>query len=282
MKEDIRVTLIGIGTLGGFLARSISELDFVKELTIFDGDIVSGNDDEKGIYKREDFGLYKVGAITKYLYPRNNINFIKGFYYNGDKRVDPNSIIIDSSNRKEKRTDIIDYRININGRVLLIDTKKIEREDREEKGFYSIEITKEEIRRAAYLATEIIFNEKEIVEKVRDDGCVLSFDLNFISEAINLSLKNNNTFMLQKYNREKDENFIPLREKFAKKETEIISPTTNEIVKLKPGEIKTYQDIENIVNRFPSVMENKNYFMVISDTSQRTITIRIIEESGGS
>lgn len=282
MKEDIRVTLIGIGTLGGFLARSISELDFVKELTIFDGDIVSGNDDEKGIYKREDFGLYKVGAITKYLYPRNNINFIKGFYYNGDKRVDPNSIIIDSSNRKEKRTDIIDYRININGRVLLIDTKKIEREDREEKGFYSIEITKEEIRRAAYLATEIIFNEKEIVEKVRDDGCVLSFDLNFISEAINLSLKNNNTFMLQKYNREKDENFIPLREKFAKKETEIISPTTNERVKLKAGEIKTYQDIENIVNRFPSVMENKNYFMVISDTSQRTITIRIIEESGGS
>ena len=39
---DNKVTVIGLGTLGGFLCKNISELDCIKELIIVDLDIVEG------------------------------------------------------------------------------------------------------------------------------------------------------------------------------------------------------------------------------------------------
>ena len=42
------ICLIGIGTLGGFLAKNISELESTKNLTLIDYDIV----EQKNIRKR--------------------------------------------------------------------------------------------------------------------------------------------------------------------------------------------------------------------------------------
>ena len=62
-----KVTVIGLGTLGGFLTKHISELDTIREIVIVDFDIIERRNTINSIYSIANIGEYKVDALAEML-----------------------------------------------------------------------------------------------------------------------------------------------------------------------------------------------------------------------
>ena len=61
------ICIIGLGTLGSFLAKNLSEMEFIKKLILIDFDVVENNNISNSIYKKQDINEYKTESIKKYL-----------------------------------------------------------------------------------------------------------------------------------------------------------------------------------------------------------------------
>ena len=187
-----KVGVIGLGSIGGFLVKHLSENKNITNIVLADFDVVEMKNINKSIYNYEDIGELKVDALA---------NIIKESYTPVTKRVTKYiegktwlpkcDLLIDCRDFVYDRFGSIDIRIYITGRKVIIDCSKKVINNIHYSGNYNIVLTKEEISRAAYLAYMTIISIKFLKLLKKKEKCEISIDQideyiqNFVDEKTN-------------------------------------------------------------------------------------------------
>lgn len=181
-----KVAVIGIGTLGGFLCKHISDLDGVKELVIIDYDIVESKNTFRSIYNSSHIGEYKVNALAEILNDDVSITKINHKYIEGKILLPHCDLIIDCRDIVCNRNNEIDIRLYISGRVLIVDCRKQVKNACSYDGTYSVKLTKNEVNKAAFYAAQII--DSRNIYKMMSQNMVQRIDLDIVPVILNKSI----------------------------------------------------------------------------------------------
>lgn len=176
------VTIIGVGSLGGFFADNISKLPGLELLVIIDHDIVELRNVKNSIYQPKDVGRKKVDALKDILQPATSANILevdKEFKEGrGDiKTIPPCDFVFDCRDIICKRGRLIDARFYISLRSLIIDCRKDTKVKDEKKGRYVEYMTKSDVMHAASQAFQIV-----------SSGAIYSLMENQLTHSIDLDV----------------------------------------------------------------------------------------------
>ena len=183
------VTVLGLGTLGGFLCKYLAEIESIKELIIVDHDFVEGKNVFKSIYRPSDVGEYKVDALANIINNDVTVTKIRSRYIEGITKLPLNDLVIDCRDVVCDRSDEIDIRFYISERILMIDCRKKVRNVCNYQGAYTTQLNKSEISKAAFFATQTILSGQ--LDKMRKNNMIQRIDLNLISSVMDKSIKRN-------------------------------------------------------------------------------------------
>jgi len=182
------VTIIGLGSLGGFLCKYLCESSLIHNMIIIDNDIVENKNVYNSIYKPIYIGEFKVDAIQHMLkYTDIPIIKINTKYEEGITVIPESDLVIDCRDVVIDRGNEINLRLYINGYDLVFDCRRSVHSVYNYEGFYSINLPKEKIKHAAYIALEVIKNNS--IKNMIDNNLIKKISLNLINETLKESIK---------------------------------------------------------------------------------------------
>ena len=83
-----RICVIGLGALGGFLAKNLSELETTKELLLIDYDTVEQENIKNSIYLKRDIGKLKTDAIIDKLNSEAQVSTLSKKFIEGKTKIE--------------------------------------------------------------------------------------------------------------------------------------------------------------------------------------------------
>jgi len=151
------VTIIGVGTLGGFVAEAISNLESVEELVIVDHDIVEAKNLSNSIYRQIDVALLKVDALKEII---TNVK-VNTFAIKFDERKDhthlpKTDLVLDCRDSTYNRGSYIDSRLYISSRYLIVDCRKNVNYREQLYGRYIETLTKNDLQYASMTVSMLL------------------------------------------------------------------------------------------------------------------------------
>jgi len=182
-----KVAVIGVGTLGGFLSKHLSELSEVKELVIVDDDFVETKDTFRSIYDYSKVGEFKVRALKEIIGDDVQVTAINKKYVEGETLLPDCDLIIDCRDIVCNRLKEIAVRLYISGKVLIVDCRKKVTTHCHYDGAYSIELTKTEINKAAFFASQIIQSQQ--LDNLIKNNLIQRLNLNLLPEILDKAIK---------------------------------------------------------------------------------------------
>ena len=186
-------TIIGVGALGGFLCKYLCESNFIHNMTIIDYDVIENKNICKSIYKPSYIGEYKVDALQDMMeYTNVPIKIINEKYQEGITKIPKSDLIIDCRDVVINRISEINLRLYLNGYDVVFDCRKYVNNLYNHEGCYLIDLPKEKIKHAAYIALEVIENNS--IENMITNNLIKKISLNLINKTIKESIiksKNN-------------------------------------------------------------------------------------------
>ena len=185
------ITIIGVGALGGFLCKYLCESDFIHNMIIIDYDIVESKNIYKSIYKSSYIGEYKVDALKDLIeYTNVPIQTINKKYQEGITKIPKSDLIIDCRDAVVNRISEINLRLYLNGYDVVFDCRKYVNNIYNHKGCYLIDLPKEKIKHAAYIALEVIENNS--IENMIKNNLIKKISLNLINKTLKESITQSN------------------------------------------------------------------------------------------
>lgn len=181
-----RVCVLGVGALGSFVVDSISKIDFVKEIIIFDYDVVENKNLKNSIYRPEDVGKPKTDCLKQIVTDRNPniiISSHRTLFYEGDSFLPKCDLVLDCRDFLYDRGSIIDARLYISSRYLVVDCRKNVKQQMKYEGHYLEMLTKNDLKVASSIVTMLMTN--ETLQKMVKAQTVSKFDLDFMKQDIN-------------------------------------------------------------------------------------------------
>ena len=173
------IVIIGIGTLGGFLSEAIANLDSVNEITIIDNDIVEEHNLKNSIYRKKDIGNLKTDSLYEILKFKNEdikINKINSEFIENKSNIPKSDLVIDCRDVIYDRGAIIDIRLSISSRYVILDCRKNVSYNEHTEGGYLTELTKNDLRNATFIVSVLMYNgeisnliKSQIIKKVDID-----------------------------------------------------------------------------------------------------------------
>lgn len=154
-----KITVIGLGSLGGFFASYISDLEGLELLSLIDSDSVEMKNLENSIYRECDVYKKKVHSLREIIQfnkPKLQIYIFDHNFQEGSTKLPESDLVVDCRDSVCNRGNKIDIRLSISYRSLIIDCKKNVVVERERKGRYISSVTKNDIRSAAFTAFRVI------------------------------------------------------------------------------------------------------------------------------
>lgn len=142
------MTVIGIGTLGGFVAEAISNLEGVEKLVVVDHDIVEVKNLSNSIYRQIDIDLLKVDALQDII---SNVE-VKTFplkFEEGKTKLPKTDLVLDCRDSTYNRGSYIDARLYISSRYLIVDCRQNVNYREQMYGRYIETLTKNDLRYAS-------------------------------------------------------------------------------------------------------------------------------------
>ena len=115
------ICVIGIGTVGGFLCKYLSEQKSVEKITIVDYDVVSTRDIFRSVYSIGDIGEYKVVALTNKL-KDVEVTVIQKKFIDRHTKLPANDIVIDCRDVIVELDPIINVKLYISSNYLVVNT----------------------------------------------------------------------------------------------------------------------------------------------------------------
>jgi len=282
-----KIAILGIGTLGGFVANAIQNLESVNTLVFIDDDKVEEKNLKNAIYEQKHVSIYKVDALTEIIRNKNkNITTltINEKYIEGKTKIPKCDLLLDCRDYTYDRGNEIDARLYMSSRYLMLDTRKNIQYKVKQEGKYLVELSKEDLRYAATLISMLIYNNtiKSLIEK----QCVQKYELDHTKHI------DNYTYDIV-YENVCDENqFINLPDKIvpildANKKSDIdvfIGSRLFPLDKIKIPQNTLHNSCDIIVN-FSKIISNQtvfNNFVVSIQEYRGKITIELIPETGAA
>lgn len=160
----MKLAVLGLGTIGSFMATYLSDLENVDEMVLVDYDKVEAKNVRNSAFKRKQVGMYKTRAIQENIEESNEdilLHIVHAKFLEG-KTLLPISVdyIIDCRDVTYNRKNI-DVRLYFSGRSLIVDCRKESIYEFEAEGVYISKLTKTDVINAANAAT-MLFKTKII------------------------------------------------------------------------------------------------------------------------
>jgi len=180
VKKASAVTVIGLGSLGGYVCESLSRIPSIKKIIVIDYDKVQKKNISESIYPPKSVGnskVYSIKKIIKFLNPSVEVIGIKEKYVEGKTKL-PNKmdLVFDCRDFIYDRHGEIDSRLFITSRYVVLDCRKKVTYNKHFEGQYTQKVSRLDLSNAANIVSSLIENgdifniiSKEIVHKVELD-----------------------------------------------------------------------------------------------------------------
>lgn len=175
------IAVIGLGTLGGFVANALSNNENVESLILIDHDIVETKNLENSIYRQVDFGVYKTEALTEIISNKNKditIISINEIFIEGKTKIPQCDLVLDCRDYTYDRRKEIDARLYISSRYLIVDCRKNVNYNIKTEGKYLIQLSKEDLRYAGSLVSILIYN--NTIETLIRKSSIKKYELDYV------------------------------------------------------------------------------------------------------
>lgn len=287
-----RIVIIGLGTLGGFVSQSISELDFVRKLILVDFDMVENHNVTNSIYRKSDVNRYKTTALHDIIKEQGgdvDIDIITE-KYNERKSILPQvDLIIDCRDYICDRADEIDIKLFISSRYLIMDCRKNVSYDKNYTGRYLSQLTKNDLRRASLMTASFLQN--GFMDYMIKNQIIKEIDLDYIDHISN-DIKNN----YQSRNMIVDESskkLLNLENNIGR----ILCENKNKDLVISVGDRKSSplsrvikkdsltnpECVVNTLNNMVKTEKTSQFYYIVSVTEEKNIThVELLPESGAA
>jgi hypothetical protein len=261
------MAVIGVGSLGGYLCKHIAEAEMTEELIIVDHDIVESRNVFTSIYTSSQIGEYKVNALCDLL-EDITVTKINTKYIEGKTKIPQCDIVVDCRDIVCSRNNEIDIRLYITDRVLIIDCRKKVNIPCTYDGGYTINLTKKELSKAAFYASQVI--ESRNIHEMIKNNLVQRLDLDILpsvlNKAINRTLKNKMEMVY-------DDSYLSNRVQCIEDNiTPIIEINKNSSIDVYVGERESQTKIQKMFNKFPEVAKTK-YAVIPANTMSTSLDV---------
>lgn len=285
-----RICVIGLGALGGFLAKNLSELETTKELLLIDYDTVEQENIKNSIYLKRDIGKLKTDAIIDKLNSEAQVSTLSKKFIEGKTKIEGYDLVLDCRDFTYERKDLIDARLSISYRSLIIDCRQNVTYEKQHEGEYLERLTKTEVKAAALNATILIGNGifSELVKKKE----IQSIPVDTISENAKTFLSEKQQDLIYDLNKF-DRKLINLHKNYS---SIIDLNKKNDLTvcvgsKTKPLLVKTipknnFSTINDIMSEFSTLIKDLpypyNYYIITLNNYQNTYYVEILPEVGSA
>jgi hypothetical protein len=175
------IIVIGIGSLGGYVAYALSELEYIEKIAIIDDDIVEDKNINNSIYTNNHIGKLKVDCLSEIIEFKNKNIIIEKYNgkYISNCTIMPMGydLILDCRDYTYSRSGEIDIRLYISSRYLILDCKRQIQYEKENNGKYIERLKKTDLRNAGNIVSSLIDN--NLIKRIIEGGLVNKFDLDF-------------------------------------------------------------------------------------------------------
>jgi len=180
VKKASSVTVIGLGSLGGFVCESLSRVESIKKIVAIDYDRVQKKNLSKSIYTSRFVGdskVYSIKKIVKSLNPNLAVVGVKEKYIEGKAKLPcTTDLVFDCRDFLYDRNGEIDSRLFITSRYVVADCRRKVTYKNHFEGTYNQKVTKLDLVNAANIISSLVESgkifsiiEKEVVHKVELD-----------------------------------------------------------------------------------------------------------------
>ena len=287
------ICVIGLGTLGGFVSKYISELEEINEICIIDYDKVEDKNLTNSIYNKDHVGKYKIDSLEQIIkrdglcITKVNERYLEGITIL-PKKYD---LIIDCRDFTYDRHGEISFRLYISSRYLVVDCRKKVTYNSHSEGKYTSHINKIDLRYSGSMVANLVHN--KYIDDLLNNESIESFELDDLQRKIQTSLNRGKEIDFI-YEPDKIENkIINLKEKFNEiieynknKEITFCLGSVNDFTidkKIPMSSLKTYQDILAVLLPIVSLpYTHESYLIQPNTTINNKIYIQILPETGAA
>jgi len=181
-----RVAVVGLGSLGSHVACEVAELDDVCELVLVDYDRVEKRNIGTSLYVPYDVGQFKVNALAHNITSsiNRNIKLWKVIEKFSEKNttIPKCDLVIDCRDVISSKKGVIDVRLYVSGRQLVLDFRKRVKRQFLREGRYRSQITKSDLKRAAVCFSD--FMESKYFGEYITNGKIHMIGLDLLSRVI--------------------------------------------------------------------------------------------------
>lgn len=182
------VTIIGLGTLGGFIADSLASLEGVEKLVIVDHDVVENKNLKNSIYRPIDIDLYKVDALEDIITSKiNGVEIVKHQmrFDEWTSTLTKSDLVLDCRDYTYDRGAYIDARLYVSSRYLMVDCRKKVTYKKRKEGKYLEELTKDDLRYASTMVAMLLHS--NTILSLIEAGTVQKYELDYVKRIDNCS-----------------------------------------------------------------------------------------------
>jgi len=180
------IVIIGLGTLGGFVAEAIANLEGIEKIVILDHDIVEKKNLKNSIYRQVDIGAPKVEALKDILHDQNpdlEICAFQSKYKEGKTKLIKEDLVIDCRDYTYDRQKEIDARFYISSRYLMGDFRKNVTYSCLQAGKYILELSRNDLRYAASIISMLIHC--DIITTLIKSKSIQKYELDYVKHIDN-------------------------------------------------------------------------------------------------
>lgn len=180
------VVIIGLGTLGGYIAEAVTNLDSTEKIVIIDHDIVEQKNLKNSIYRQIDIGSPKVEALKDILQheqPDVEVWAFHAKYEEGKTKIPKEDLVIDCRDFTYNRQSEIDARFYISSRYLMADFRKNIKYKQQQVGKYILQLSRNDLRHAASIGSMLIHS--NTIESLIKSQSVQKYELDYVKHTDN-------------------------------------------------------------------------------------------------
>ena len=281
------VVIIGLGTLGGFTAEAISNLENTEKLVIIDHDIVEQKNLKNSIYRQIDIGIPKVEALKDIITHQNPHIEIWAFqteYKEGKTKLIKEDLVIDCRDFTYDRKSEINVRFYISSRYLMADFRKNVIYKERQAGKYIMELTKNDLKYAASIISMMIHS--NTIESLITSQSVQKYELDCIKHIDNYcyDVVYENTVGEEKFVN-LPEKIVPILDMNKHKDVTVflgskVYPVVERIIPM--DTLKSSKDVILNLASIVSCQKDFNNFVVSVFNEGSNVYIELIPETGAA
>jgi len=281
------VVIIGLGTLGGYIAEAVTNLDSTEKIVIIDHDIVEQKNLKNSIYRQIDIGIPKVEALKDILQQQQPDVEVWAFhveYKEGITKLPKEDLVIDCRDFTYNRQSEIDARFYISSRYLMADFRKNIKYKQQQAGKYILELSRSDLRHAASIVSMLIHS--NTIQSLIKSQSVQKYELDYVkhTDSCNYDVVYENVVGEEKFVNLPDK-IVPIMEMNQKKDVTVflgsrVYPISEAVIP-----VKSLLSSSDVISSFSSVVacqSDFNNFVVSIFKENGNVFIELIPDTGAA